>query len=177
MTDIETDVAEETPGFHLFAKLGVSLESLAGEVKKINDREQRRLAGLPVNYPFQKLSQPGAAVTDIQDFGGPQPGRVWIVRLLSAFASPVAANAASVSWYVGQVMPGDAAGQLPITMKRWEFTSLPAAEKFTSDVLTLRNGEHLIAGLIGIPAASRIALNAVVNDQPAWAARYGTSQE
>jgi hypothetical protein len=97
--------------------------------------------------------------------------------MLSAFASPVAANAATVSWYIGQIMPGDAAGQLPINMKRWEFTSLPGQEKFTSNLLTVRNGEHLIAGLIGVPASSRISLSATVNDQPAWAARFGIASE
>lgn len=176
MTDLEQEVAEDNPGFHLFAKFGLAIESLADGIQKINEREQRRLAGLPINYPFQRLSAPAIA-TDFQDFGGPQPGRVWVVRLLSGFASPIAANAAVVSWYVGQIMPGDAAGQLPLTMKRWEFGALPAAEKFTSDVLVVRNTEKLIAGLTGVPASSRIVLNAVVNDQPAWAARYGTSQE
>jgi hypothetical protein len=64
-----------------------------------------------------------------------------------------------------------------LTMKRWEFSSLPNSEKFTSDVLVVRNGEKLIAGLTAVPASSRIILNAVVNDQPAWSARFGTAQE
>lgn len=177
MTDIEQDVADDAPGLHLFARLGLAIETLNQNMAKQMDQEQRRLAALPVNIPFQRLSNPGAGTTDIQDLQGPQPGRVWIVRLLSAFASPVAANAATVSWYIGQVMPGDAAGQLPLTMKRWEFTSLPAAEKFTSDVLVVRNGEHLIAGLTGIPASSRIFLSGTVDDQPLWAQRYSVSSD
>lgn len=177
MTDVEDDVAQDTPGVHLFAKLGLSIESLAAELKKTNDREQRRLASLPINYPMQQFSQPGAAVTDIKDFGGPQPGRVWMVRQLTAFATPVAANAATVSWYVGQVMPGNAAGQLPINMKRWEFTSLPGEQNFNANVLVVRNGEHLIAGLTAIPASSSITLNVVITDQPAWAARFGVAAE
>lgn len=177
MSDIEQDVMDDAPGLHLFAKVGLSLESVAAELKKANDREQRRLAGLPINYPLQQYSNPGAAVTDIKDFGGPQPGRVWMVRQLTAFATPVAANAATVSWYVGQVMPGNAAGQLPINMKRWEFTTLPGEQNFNANVLVIRNGEHLIAGLTGIPASSAITLNVVINDQPAWAAQFGVAAE
>lgn len=176
MTDIEDAVTEDAPGFHLFAKLGLAIESLAEQVKKANDNEQRRLNALPINYPQQRMSNP-AGTTDIVDFGGPQPGRFWIVRLLTAFASPVAANAAVVSWYVGQVMPGDAAGQLPLNMKRWEFPSLPGQVSFTSNVVTIRNGEKLIAGLTAVPASSRIYLNATVNDEPAWAARFAVAPE
>ena len=177
MTDmIESAVENDDPGFHLFAKLGVAIESLSDQIKKANDNEQRRLAALPINIPFQRLSTPAGA-TDIQDFGGPQPGRVWTVRLLSAFADPVAANAAVVSWYVGQPMPGNAVGQLPLSMKRWEFSSLPASEKFTSNVLVIRNGERLIAGLTAVPASSHIFLSVTVNDQPAWAQRYAVAPE
>lgn len=175
--EIEQAVEDDTPGVHLFAKLGLAIESLTTQIQRANQNEQRRLAALPISYPFQQFSQPGAATTDIKDFGGPQPGRVWIVRLFTAFATPVAANAAVVSWYVGQVMSGDAAGQLPINMKRWEFPSLPGEQAFTSNVITIRNGEHLIAGLTGIPASSRITLNVVVNDEPLWAARFAVAPE
>lgn len=176
MTDDPDETQLEQPGLHLFAKLGLSVESLTAQLKRANDREQQRLARLPVNIPLNRLSAP-AGVTDIQDFGGPQPGRVWHVRLLTGYASPVAANAATVSWYVGQIMTGDAAGQLPINMKRWEFTSLPGDDDFSTGVIMIRNGEKLIAGLVGVPASSRISLSAVIADEPAWAARIGVSAE
>lgn len=158
------------PGLHFFANLSASLETLAGEVKRANDREQSRLARLPINIPFSQLSN-GVSPTNIIDFGGPQPGREWDVRFLAAYASPVAANAAVVSWYVGQNMPGDAAGQLPITMKRWEFSALPGQEKFNTSLLVVQSGEHLLAGLTNIPASSRIGLTVVVADQPRSSAR------
>jgi len=171
MTDPTTDIPEDGPGFHMFAKLGVAIESLSANLAKQQDLEQRRLSALPINIPFQFLSNIAAGTTDVKDFGGPQPGRVWVVRLLTAFASPVAANAAVVSWYVGQVMPGDAAGQLPLSFKRWEFSSLPGEAVFGSNTITIRAGEHLIAGITNIPASSRIFLNGVVNDEPLWASR------
>lgn len=176
MTDTAEDVANDSPGVHLFANLALSLEGLTQQIAKANEREQRRLSSLPINMPLQQFSNAGAATTNILDFMGPQPGRVWVVRLLSAYATPVAANATVCSWYVGQVMPGDAAGQLPITMKRWEFSSLPGQQTFTSNVLTIRPGEHLIAGLTGLVASSRIALNVAVNDMPEWAARFAVAE-
>lgn len=177
MTDIEDDVSQDVPGLHLFANLGLSIESLASEIKRNNDREQRRLAALPINYPYSRFSSPGAGTTDIQIFEGPQPGRVWMVRQISAFATPVAANAAVASWYIGQNMPGAAAGQLPITMKFWEFSSLPGQQNFNDNVVIVRNGERVIVGLTAIPASSNIALRLVVSDQPAWAAAFGVSTE
>lgn len=177
MTDtVEEAVENDDPGFHLFAKLGIAIESLTQQLSKADQREQRRLEALPRNIPFQRLSAP-AGTTDIVDFGGPQPGRIWQVRLLSAFADPVAANAATVSWYIGQIMPGNAAGQLPLSMKRWEFTSLPGEQTFNSTALPVRNGERLIAGLTAVPASSRIFLSGTVDDQPIWAARYAVASE
>lgn len=173
----EYDVPEDGPGLHFFAKLGLAIEGLSAKLEREARNEQRRLANLPVNIPFSQLSNPGAAVTDIISFDGPQAGREWHVRMLTAFASPVGSNATTVSWYVGQRMPGDAAGQLPVTMKRWEFTTLPGQEDFSPNLIVIRNGEELIAGLTGIPASSRIALGVTVTDQPAWNARFSVSTD
>lgn len=149
----------------LFGKLSIGINSLTAEMADARKREQRRLAHLPVNISLDRQSLPGAAVTDIQDFGGPQPGREWVVRLLLAIAAPIAANATVVTWYVGQVMPGPAAGQLPASMAQWQFASVPSFQNFTSDVIHIKPGEHLIAGLTGIPAASAIFLGASIDDQ------------
>jgi hypothetical protein len=62
-------------------------------------------------------------------------------------------------------MPGPAAGMLPSTMVVWQFASLPNFQSFTSDVIHINPGEHLIAGITGIPAASVISLGALFNDQ------------
>jgi hypothetical protein len=162
-----TPELEYPPGtLDLFAKFHLSIGNLTKAINQANRLEQQRLATLPVNYPFSKMSSPGAATTDLQDFGGPTPGRQWVIRLLTAFASPLAANAAVVTWYVGQVVPGPAAGMLPATMARWQFASVPAFQNFTTDIIKVQVGEHLIAGLTGIPASSNIGLTAIVNDYP-----------
>jgi hypothetical protein len=165
MTDIEQDVTEDAPGVHLFAKLGLSIESLAAQVRRSNTLEQQRLSRLPNLISIERASVPGAATTDVIDFGSPQPGRTWIVRLLMAIANPVAANAAVVTWYVGQNVGGNAPGMLPGTMARWQFPSVPGFQTFTSNVIQLLPQQHLLAGLTGIPGGSNISLAAVVNEQ------------
>lgn len=177
MTDPDTD--HSGPFVDLFAKFNLSLSSLSDEIRLTRQengrREQARLASQPNYVPLQRMSVPGAAVTDLQDFGGPQPGRQWEIRLLTAYASPLAVNATLVTWYVGQIMPGPAAGMLPATMARWQFASVPAQQNFTSDVIKVYPGERLIAGLTGIPANSVIALNASIADQPMQSARFSVS--
>lgn len=168
------DDVNESNGLNLFAKFELAIKGLTGAIEESNRNaqrsEQQRMSSIPRYISFSKMSVPGAAVTDVQDFGGPQPGRQWVVRLLMAVAAPLAANASIVTWYVGQVMPGPAAGMLPPTMTRWQFPSVPNYQNFTSDVIKVLPGEHLIAGLTGIPASSLIALTVAINDQPLWSA-------
>ncbi len=176
--DVDVDAEADSPGlFDLFAKFNLSIDRLGNQIAKQIANEQARLARLPIYIPLSKMSSPGAAVTDVQDFGGPQPGRVWVVRLLTALASPLAANTAVVTWYVGQVMPGPAAGMLPATMGVWQFASVPNFQNFTSDVIKVLPGEHLIAGLTGVPAASNIALKVAINDQPLSAQSHAVAVE
>lgn len=167
---VQADAEADSTGKALVDLLGqihVGITDLTTEVKRQYNAEQKRLTNVPINLPQSRLSTPAGA-TDLQDFGGPTPGREWIVRLLNAFAVPLAANAAVVTWYVGSIVPGPAAGMLPATMGVWQFSSVPGFQVFTSDVIRVRQGEHLIAGLTGVPAASAIALKAIVNDQPLY---------
>lgn len=72
---------------NLFAKFNLSLDSLNTKLDKQLRQEQFRLSQLPNGITLARLSQLQGS-TDIQDFGGPQPGRTWSVRLLAAFQSP-----------------------------------------------------------------------------------------
>jgi hypothetical protein len=172
MTSPDTD---EKSLLDFFAEFHVTLQGIQAELKATRanraKEEQNRIAVQPRYVPIERMSSPGAAVTDFQDFGGPQAGRQWIIRLLAAFASPLAANASLVTWYIGQPgIPGPAAGMLPATSARWQFPSVPGFQTFTSDILKVLPNQHLIAGLTGIPAQSNIGLVAAINDVPLYPA-------
>lgn len=165
--------ADTQQGFlSLFGKLNASIDNLAAQVARNNQLEQNKLAHVPNSITLADIIQPGAATTFIKDFGGPQPGREWVVRGLAAIAAPLAANASVITWYVGQNMIGPAAGQLPATMAFWQFSSVPGFQAFTSDVVHIKFGEKLIAGFTGVPAVSSIGIQARINDQilydPDW---------
>lgn len=168
---------DSQPGLRLDARLVMALESAADNLDgfvKAWRKEQARLAQLPSVITLEQIVVPGAAQTsalvDLAGYG-PQPGRTWIVRLLAAIASPPAANASIVTWYVGQNVGNvTAPGVLPVTMTRWQFPSVPGFQTFTSNVIQLLPNQHLIAGLTNIPGSSPpIALMAVVNEQPLYA--------
>lgn len=167
MDGVLPEETEKPPGtLDLFAKFALSVNDLTEQVAKANRIEQAKLDRVPNYVPLSRIVIPEAAVTWIEDFNGPQPGRAWHVRMLNALASPFAANATVVTWYVGQRMPGPAAGMLPATMARWQFASTPAFEDFGPDMIKILPGEHLIAGLTGIPAVTVMALTAVIHDVP-----------
>lgn len=164
-----TNGANDSPLLDVLAKIHVTLNGIQrvqADQYIAWRKEQQRLAQLPLNIPLSTIVTPGAATTALYDFGGPQPGRQWVFRLITAFASPLAANASVVTWYVGQIGPGPAAGQLPATMAVWQFASVPAQQNFTTDVVKVQPGEHVIAGFTGVPASSQIAIRLTINDQP-----------
>jgi len=173
MQDLTTEPEETTDdgGFSLkvFADLSLVLGDVRDQLKRFRT-EQARLAAQPNVVTLEQMAQPGAAATFIQDMGSPQDGRTWIVRMLVAAASPLAANAAITTWYVGQNIAGPGAGQLPATWIRWQLPAMPAAgvsaQTFTSNTIQVLPKQHLIAGLTAVPASSSIALIAVVNDLP-----------
>lgn len=164
------------PGFSFMAKLNASITSLTDVLTQARITEQKKLSALPNYVTLERQSNPGTATTDVQDFGMPQAGRMWQVQLLLAFASPLAANAAVVTWMVGQAYP-------PSNMvlygnwARWQFASVPGQKDLSGDKLTVLPGQHLIALLTSIPAASVINLNVAILDMPLSAATVITSSE
>jgi len=168
---------DDSPGLSVFADFKLSLDNLCDRMDRAYRDEQVRLSMLPNYVTVERMSSPGAAVTDIVDFGGPQPGREWDVRLLSAFASPLAANTSQVTWYVGQIVPGPGAGMLPSTNGRWFFASVPAVQTFSSRVLMVKPGQKVFAGLVGVPANSFIGMSLSFNDQPAYSQRRSVAVE
>ncbi len=159
------DADSDSALLDLFGKIRVGVETLVSQQARAEQREQEALQRLPVVSTIERFVD-NITGTTIVEFDGPMPGRQWHVRMLSGVASPLAANASLVTWYVGQRMPGPAAGMLPSTMARWQFAALPAFEDFSKLTMVIYPGQRLIAGLTGVPAASNIALTATINDYP-----------
>lgn len=164
--DAGGDVEGDSDGafLNLFGKLTASIDSLSSTINKQMRREQWLLEHVPVTIPQLQQSRSTGA-TEIVDLGGPQPGREWVVRMIGAFTPDLSTNAALVTWYVGQSSPTFAAGILAANWIRWQFPSVPGFQNFTSDVIHIKNGEHLVVGLTGIVANKPIMLRADINDE------------
>lgn len=162
--DADADADSQSGLLSVFAKLTASVNSLQSTMDKQFRREQWLLEHVPVTIPVlvQSLS---TAATEIVDLGGPQPGREWVVRMIGAFTQTLSPNAALVTWYVGQRAPVVAAGILPANWIRWQFPSVPGFQNFTSDVIHIKNGEHLVVGLTGIAGNTPILIRADINDE------------
>jgi hypothetical protein len=160
--DVSLDIGAGSGGIiaDLLGKIHLGINDLAMQQAKQFQEEQRRLAGLPNYYTISKTTQ--AATADLIDFGSPQNGRTWIVRLLTGFSNDLTANASAVTWYVGQRI-STAAGVSIVTNARWFFASLPAVQKFSGEI-QLQPNEHLLAGITGIPASSNLVFNVAIED-------------
>lgn len=71
----------------LFAKLNVSISTLSSQVKAQNDRERARLMDLPRSFMLPYSLTVDSNGRGIQAIGGPQPGREWIIREITAVDS------------------------------------------------------------------------------------------
>lgn len=177
-----TDEAVGGTFFEVFADLKLTLESVRDELKRANNIEQARLKRQARYVTMERMSDPGSrngTAVDIVDFGAPQNGRIWKVRLAMAASSPdpSVTLAANVTWYVGQIMPAaKSTGLLPVTWSRDAFVSgaspLPQWRTYTDRVFTVLPNQHLIVGITAVPTptTTSIALAVAVEDEPLWAA-------
>ncbi len=157
----DENISDE-PGIGFFARLFASLDTIERKLERANQLEQARLAILPNFYASSKSVQPAGA-TDMVTFGGPQAGRQWTVRMLSALSMDLATNASIVHWFVGNPLGGNQPP--PATEAVWVFSSLPNFETFGGDEIKVLPNQQLIARLTNVPASSNIALRIAVNDQ------------
>jgi len=160
--DVSLDIGAGNGGLiaDLLGKIHLGINDVATQMAKQYAEEQKRLAGLPNYYTISRQTQ--AATADLLDFGSPQNGRTWIVRLLTGFSNDLTANASVATWYVGQRIT-TAAGVSIVTNARWQFTSLPSMQKFSGEI-QLQPNEHLLVGITGIPASSNLVFNVAIED-------------
>lgn len=154
----------------LLAKLHIGINDAVTELKRANRIEQARLADLPNYFTVSKAPDNPAAVTGTLNFGGPQPGRQWRVRLLAGISNDLSTNATKAAWYVGSNVL-TAPGILPATQLRWLSTALPDVQKFNGEIIVNPN-EQLILGLTAIPASSSLTFTACIEDMIQDDARF-----
>lgn len=179
MSDVSADLAVDLGTSDggvvadLLGKIHIGINDSIAEQRKANQLEQRRLAGLPNYFTISKVSQ--VAGTDTINFGGPQNGRQWEVALLFAMDSLQIANAAIITWYVGQDMRQGTTALMQITMARWQFPSLPSMKDFGGGQITIQPNEVLIAQIVSAPAGKSIVMNVGINDMIQDDARFAVS--
>lgn len=167
---VDLTLGDENTGklFDLLGKIHVGINNSVAEQRKAFQAEQARLANNP-NYVVKEMATITSNAFDLIDFGTPQPGRQWEIRILSAYSrlAPAGANATAVTWYVGTGAVLSAAQTLGVLdlPSPWLFPSLPNSQKFGGEIVVLPN-QHLVAGLTGIPASSNIKLVVAFQDEP-----------
>jgi hypothetical protein len=93
LDDSPDDSEENNKLFDIFAKLDISLSTTNSELKAARAYRNRYLERRPRSHSFPWIAQLDANGNGIADIGGPQPGREWIVRLLSATPAGYTATA------------------------------------------------------------------------------------
>jgi hypothetical protein len=81
--DSELDSDPES-GFQLGLDFKLSIDSLTDEMRTHNRREQSKLARLAKQVPYAYSVPLNSSGVGLIQIGGPQPGREWIIRLLTA---------------------------------------------------------------------------------------------
>lgn len=82
--DDDIQPTDNEQGLQIFADLRFSIESLTEEMRQKRKDQQHRLATLPRNLHKGYGLQLDASGQGLLSLGGPQPGREWIIRELTA---------------------------------------------------------------------------------------------
>jgi hypothetical protein len=158
-------------------KLGLSLDGISAGISTMNKRAERenqlKLAAFPRS---EALFSPPFVAAGFYDFGGPQLGRHWEVRLAGVVGIVTPANNAwvvggtppVVTFYEGLLMTGIAMapGILPAGLVKWQFNALPAFDNFSGDQFIIHENQHLLVGVTTVPATTALTCIATINDFP-----------
>lgn len=142
--------------------------------------EQRRLMLIPNPVAMEGLLTPGAATTALWNFGTPQMGRKWELRLWSLDSQPDGSNtsnflllvgANTVAAQVGQQVTGFPAAAVLTTSMRWRFNQAPNQKDFSGSVITIKAGQNLMVACLGAPALTNVSIAVAFDDMMDQSAR------
>lgn len=98
------------PELSISAEIGASIDSLAAQVKRANDRAQQALNHAPAPVPIHGQGQTGASGACVFSCGGPSQGRIWDVRSLAVGGAGLLAG--KVRFYAAGAPPSSAGLQM-----------------------------------------------------------------
>jgi hypothetical protein len=186
-TVLPADSDEQGGLLDIFANLHLTLSSLNTEMQAQRSREQRRLMDLPRSFMLPFTMPINAGGQGMVSIGGPQPGREWIVREITAVDSGYtgqqnggisavgAAGAATAVTLPGQSLitgfdvsfgPATATGTATITLSNvdggpytYYVDELVAGSEFLSKSLNLTSQSNATVSVSAVVNGGTVAIN------------------
>ena len=118
------------PEIAISAEIGASIDGLAAQVKRANDRAQQALNHAPAPAAIHGQGQTGATGACVFACGGPSQGRVWQVRSLAIGGDGLAAGV--VRFYVAGAVPSTSGLQMIGLRDSTTFKTFAARTRFYS---------------------------------------------
>lgn len=148
------------------ARLSIAIgDAVSARVRQALDaRDEAARRDVPIRAPIYGSGNSSAG--NLISVGGPSAGRIWIVRRLAVLDGTSVSNtvAGSAAWFVGSIAQ-TAASTSPLHCVEL-MAALPVVKHYTSDVITIGQGERLMA-TINNGDGGLITLTGQVLDMPA----------
>lgn len=165
--------------------LSASFDAAIGRLERVlvtqmQRQEQERLARIPNTIVGEGLLSPGAATTALWNYGTPQMGRRWEVRLWTLDSQPDGSNTSNflllvgnptVPGPVGGPISGFVAGAILTSQMRWRFNAAPNFKDFGGSQISVRAGQYLMVACLGAPANTNVNSNIAFDDMADQSAR------
>lgn len=155
--------ADDEGGLQVFAQLAATLGRVAGALEA-NIKNAEILPRIITLTQSDGINSNFALV----DFGGPNDGYFWHVRLVTISDSVSWGNsmgAATAQIGIGQEVGGQNTQLLP-NQVRWPFAVLPNAATFSTWHLTVQRSEHLLVQVLGGTNGQGVTVTAVIEQRP-----------
>lgn len=150
------------------ARLSIAIgDAVSARVRQALDaRDEAARRDVPIRAPIYGSGNSSAG--NLISVGGPSAGRIWIVRRLAVLDGTSVFNtvAGSAAWFTGSFTQGPiTASTSPLRCVEL-MAALPVVKHYTSDVITIGQGERLMATING-GDGGLITLTGQVLDMPA----------
>jgi hypothetical protein len=178
------DTPAQTPGMPDGGGIMAGITLAIGKINSTHDRlcdaldkASARAALLPNQIPLSIAGAvPSPAGPFVIDLGGPQPGRVWMVRQLAVSdgnsVRAAVAGTVTTDWYVGKPPGGVLGASNVIGPNQWVAATgaPPTIQPFSSEQIKVGPQNHLFVVITGATTVGQSLLaTAIILDAPAGA--------